>query len=584
MKTEFGTAAAIVALLCGAAAASARQTPERRTPTGLVEWQPRAGLEQACRDGDAEACTRVGEILAFGRELPTILDDPNPAAAVPLFERACSAGNGRGCARLAALHEHGQGAPKSPATAAALYGKACDAGYVGGCAGLARMHERGEGVVRDASRAKTLYDRAVALEIAACDRRDGEACRRLSAIYRQGAFGLQKDPARARMFQSRACDIDRAACRSWDAPGNVGGMESYTKCLAGDASACFDVGNSYLAYYEWRPGDFVRAAYFFLKGCDAGDPQLCVTVGEMYAEGKGFARDPVKALELYHRACDKNDKTSGCFEAARLLERGRGIPRDATRAAALYERSCDANGFGCPELAGLLQRGEGVAKDPARAFALYERSCANRDPDACYQLGLAYRDGIGVARDPAAARKRFLETCRSGFSGSFVGCAEACEAGDGGACQKLAAALDTADGIQPDPIRAAELYQRAALLYDTACASGDQQACEAVLRLYRDVRPIVITNGALALRVFGRVCEAGAGPACHHAAAILDRGQGVRMDRARAAALYERGCDRGDIDSCERLAEMYGKGDGVPRDLLRSRWFQEQAAQWRRGR
>ena len=137
------------------------------------------------------------------------------------------------------------------------------------------------------------------------------------------------------------------------------------------------------------------------KGCDAGEPDLCVRVGEMYEQGLGFAVDLTRAAELYRRACEASNG-EGCWQMGGFYARGAGVPRDPARAAELYQRGCDADGDPrpCLDLAAAFQQGNGVARDISRAAAIYQKMCAERMPQACRELGIAY--GLSEAHSAGA--------------------------------------------------------------------------------------------------------------------------------------------------------------------------------------
>jgi len=355
-------------------------------------------------------------------------------------------------------------------------------------------------------------------------------------------------------------------------------LNDYAACLKRDAEACYRVGQHYLPYIDEEPGDFTRAAHFFLLGCDAGEPRLCARVGEMHERGEGFKADLTRASELYARACKESDP-EGCLRLAMLDERGVGGTADLSRAATSYERACALEEAFCRWFAPTLQQGRGIARDPARALAIYERACGQSDWSACYEAGLAYRGGVGVTRDEAAALKLF----RGGCAVESLGCSEACDAGDAAACKKHADQLDTGEGgVRPDPVRANQRYERAVALFEAACARNEPTACDGLLNLYRSVRPLTINDRALALRFYTRVCEARAREGCYTAAGLFERA--VPADLPRAASLYAEGCDAGHLESCERAAEMFRTGRGVPRDPARAAFYAAQAAEIRRYR
>ena len=52
------------------------------------------------------------------------------------------------------------------------------------------------------------------------------------------------------------------------------------------------------------PKDPARAAPYFLKACNAGEPRGCVDLGVLTANGTGVPKDDARALLLYQRACN----------------------------------------------------------------------------------------------------------------------------------------------------------------------------------------------------------------------------------------------------------------------------------------
>ena len=305
-------------------------------------------------------------------------------------------------------------------------------------------------------------------------------------------------------------------------PAFPGALEEYRACLAKDADACFRVGRSYVPYRDEDPTDFVRAAHFFMMGCDAGQPDLCTEVGDFYANGRGFPVDAARARELYTRACDANGP-EGCFRLGEVYERGTGVTRDPARAVTFYQRACDPGyDLACLRLAELLRTGPDAVRDVARAFTLNKAMCDRRIWFGCYPVGLAYRDGLGTVRDLATARTMLRDACNSEAG---LGCAEVCEMGEAAACVKEADALDSARGVLPNPARANERYERAIRLFDADCDTGNREACQALVAINRRVRPILLTDRALAIRFHGRVCETGGEmPACRPRACSIVAG------------------------------------------------------------
>ena len=87
-------------------------------------------LDRACGAGSAESCAEAGD-----RWLQPETRDP--PRAIPALQRGCDAGNAAACVRLARVYEEGDGAAPSASTANDLREKACNAGDGKSCRRLA---------------------------------------------------------------------------------------------------------------------------------------------------------------------------------------------------------------------------------------------------------------------------------------------------------------------------------------------------------------------------------------------------------------------------------------------------------------
>jgi TPR repeat protein len=60
--------------------------------------------------------------------------------------------------------------------------------------------------------------------------------------------------------------------------------------------------------------------------------------------------------------------------------------------------------------------GREVPKDERRAAALWEKACTGGHAEACFNLGVLYKQGLGVAKDESRAAIRFDKACQAGIS------------------------------------------------------------------------------------------------------------------------------------------------------------------------
>ncbi len=188
-------------------------------------------MKSACNGGLGEACANVGSLL--------LTDGLRRAKeATILFQRACDAPNGSGCAALAGSYEFGLGVERDLSRAAKLAQRACDLGEVLGCVCIASYLASGKGVAPDARRAQSLF-------IDACTKGDTLACAVLRAAYHE-----------PKSLNRTAADTYAA---TWE-----------KTCRAGLVGDCTSLGLLYLGTDRLMEGtDLIK------KSCEANDQFAC---------------------------------------------------------------------------------------------------------------------------------------------------------------------------------------------------------------------------------------------------------------------------------------------------------------------
>jgi hypothetical protein len=234
---------------------------------------------QQCKKGDAESCSRVGDMHFTGNA--AVKDD---ARAADYYEKACEAGVPRACSNLGSLIEKGQGRPRDPARAFALLKKACDDGNPGGCTNLGAAYENGTGTEKDSAKAFAYFK-------AGCNGGYAQACFGQGLLTRKG-HGTDKDEAGAAPLFKRACD-------------------------GGDARGCVNLG---VMHEDGKvvPKDLGKAFYLARRACDLGSKEGCYNYAECFEMGWGTARDRNRAVSIYKTACKEGLKEA----CAKLRELG----------------------------------------------------------------------------------------------------------------------------------------------------------------------------------------------------------------------------------------------------------------------
>ncbi|MGZ6125916.1 MAG: tetratricopeptide repeat protein [Myxococcales bacterium] len=108
----------------------ARAADKAKDPKAALEF-----LDRACGAGAADSCAEAG-----GRWLQE--DTRDPARAIAALQHGCEAANAVACVRLARVYEEGDGAAANAATAADLRDKACSAGDGKSCRRLAGISDK----------------------------------------------------------------------------------------------------------------------------------------------------------------------------------------------------------------------------------------------------------------------------------------------------------------------------------------------------------------------------------------------------------------------------------------------------------
>jgi TPR repeat protein len=170
----------------------ARAADQAKDPRAAMEY-----LDRACSAGSAEACAEAGDrwLQGEGRE---------PARAVAALQRGCDAGNAPACVRLARVYEEGDGTPADSKAAAVLREKACTAGDGKSCRRLAGMSD-------EPARIADLLRKA-------CDGGDSVSCalasREPAMVQRQlqeAAAGAKKPASTIKPAKATEKDVEKPA-------------------------------------------------------------------------------------------------------------------------------------------------------------------------------------------------------------------------------------------------------------------------------------------------------------------------------------------------------------------------------------
>ena len=299
----------------------------------------------------------------------------------------------------------------------------------------------------------------------------------------------------------------------------------------------------------------IAASTVVLAQQDASDvaPPLRSAVAAYRAGDLGTA-------EATFRSMAAGNADAEAWLGAVLLDRGAN--RDALRH---IQRAADAGSSeGAHRLAIVYAQGlAGTPRDEARALELFHRAAAAGHTRAQINLGILYLRGLGVPRDIVNARA-WLE--------------KAAASGDPQALYTLGRAMDEgSEQVAPDPMRAADLYRRAAekghvlagLRYGLALSEGigiKRDVAQAQKWLVQ-ARDNGVPEAALAM-----------GDMAARTPASRDKAANERTVQT-AVSWYEVAAHGGVPSAQFKLANAYFSGVGVARDPMQAMLWYSRAAQ-----
>ena len=102
------------------------------------------------------------------------------------------------------------------------------------------------------------------------------------------------------------------------------------------------------ALYEQK--QYAEAAPLYEQSCANGNASDCNRLGDMYANGRGVARNDSRAVNLFSRACDLGNAL-GCSNFGDMYSYGLGVEKNTDKAVQFLAKGCNmGDSFGCRRL------------------------------------------------------------------------------------------------------------------------------------------------------------------------------------------------------------------------------------------
>jgi TPR repeat protein len=291
-----------------------------------------------------------------------------------------------------------------------------------------------------------------------------------------------------------------------------------------------------------------------------------------YEAGKAAyeRRQYAEAQTLLARA---KDNGRAYLLLGQMASNGYGQPMNQKVAANLYREGADrGNAEAAFNLAVIYATGRGVGVDYVAALRWYQRAADLGDANGLHMLGLMYASGQGGPRDLNKAESVWRTAAELGQRDAYA------ELG------KLFAYH------RRDPIEAADWYLKSA-------GAGNSSAIDELLRLGPFLKALADGGKTRARTFLGVIfmlyvdapeqaakflaesASEGDSLAQRTLAYLLERGQGVEVDRERAVNLYRSAAEAGDGTAAFNLGLHYVDGEVVGPDIAEAvRWLRVAAS------
>ncbi|WP_164137019.1 tetratricopeptide repeat protein [Stenotrophomonas maltophilia] len=269
-----------------------------------------------------------------------------------------------------------------------------------------------------------------------------------------------------------------------------------------------------------------------LAAAEAGSADAENDLGDRYNEGNGVVRNPVTAVEWYHRAAEQGHGSAQSSLGVMYLN-GTGVPKDLAQALFWVRKAAEqGNGLAQSDLGMMYLEGLGVPKDDGQGLAWIRRSAEGGNSAGQYNLGSLYESGgAGLTEDRAEAMRWYSKAAVQDLKGILVSDArrKLCSNGKEGEVW--------CDQIEPPPrFNSVEELMAAA-------QGGDAEVQAVLATMYAD-------------------------------------GLGVEKDEIQSAAWFRKAAMAGYAPAQFELGNLYATGQGVPKDRDEEiYWYCEAVAQ-----
>ncbi len=301
--------------------------------------------------------------------------------------------------------------------------------------------------------------------------------------------------------------------------------------------------------------DYSEAVKWYQKAADQGHATAQNNLGILYANGQGVEKDDAEAVKLYKKAAEQG-YAGAQANLGFMYTKGRGVAKNAREAVKWYRKAADQGIVSAQlNLGHCYRKGEGVPKDPGEAVNWYKKVSDQGDVNAQYLLGVMYRIGSGVSKDDQEAATWF---------------SRAAEQGHAVAQNDLGFCYATGYGVTKDDQEALKWYKKSAEQgYATAQANlglrylNGQGVSKDESEAYKWIRKSADQDNLAGQNGLGLLYE---------------NGKGVIKDHSEAVGWYRKAAENGNTAAMTNLGNMHLWGHGVPKNRYEGiKWLKKAA-------
>jgi TPR repeat protein len=315
--------------------------------------------------------------------------------------------------------------------------------------------------------------------------------------------------------------------------------------------------NAYLGIALERLNRLDEARVAYRQAADQGNAVAQNNLGDIYADGRGVARNYAEALKWYHRAADQGSAQAQ-YGIGVMYSFGFGVSKNYTEALKWYHLAADQGSAQAQNGIGVMyDLGFGVSENDTEAAKWYRLAADQGSHDGQVNLGGMYEIGVGVPQSYAEALKWYHL---------------AADQGDAHAQNKLGFLYAYGQGVPQSYAEALKWFRLAADQWN-----ADAQA---KLGLMYENGQGVPPDYAEAVKWYRLAAGQGEGAAQYNLGVMYKEGKGVPQSDTEAVKWYRLAAEQGHVSAQTNLGIMYEHGGGVSQSNTEAvKWYRLAAQQ-----